>query len=327
MELYRFTAPPMFINDNLMVEIKSDDHLLAVNKRSTRYASFSPQQLAGCIRVGTTYSCNDGSVLRNHDHNNHRDSQFSGKSIDQCLFAVYNSMEREIPLRCDLNVDVPRTRIRQTSPTTFLIATIEHARGTVDCEDGHTKAFSIQGSQELTLSTSCTATILGFTLHTGDDITVQAEHNRPLRFDFDTPELFNLQAAYEASSKLSSNYQEHGEFPTTLDKLNLDQEEESSAAWRPAIISMASTVGVIIVSGAIATLGLQSKFKQYSGIMRLVASPKVKAYLDQIEEHLAQLQQEESGQNTEEDQNSKQNQTILEMRNILHTVLSAKNPA
>ena len=293
MELYSFTAPPMFINDNLMVEIKSDEHLLAVNKQSTRYASFSPQQLNSCTRVGTTYACNDGSVLRNYDHDDH-EPQFSGKSIDQCLFAVYNALQREIPLRCDLNVDIPKAKIKQTSPTSFLISTLEHARGRVDCEDGHVRAFTVQGSQELQLDPSCTASILGFTMYTGDDITIQAESTKPVRFPLRTSDLFSMGPIHTASEDLEEGYMTSTDFPITLGQLTEeDQAYRRDTEWKPMIISAASSLAVMITATAITALGLNRLFSQHINIAKRLVSPAGRRFLEAVDQQLAEMAREQ----------------------------------
>ena len=296
LDLFQLVPTPFPIGDNLVAEIQVEDRLLAVNRQMSLYTSISPDTLSTCAKTGTLHVCQGGAILRQHDLNDPAPLP-DGKCSTSCLFAVFSADKDGITRTCDLKIGVPTAKITQTQPDTFIITTLEPTVGVVDCRDGVSRRFPVEGTRALTLNRACSASVLGRTLHTGDEITILAESSRSVTLPYAFDELFNLDPLLQLSQDLHAPNVTRP-IPPSLSSLleenrrssssSAAQLEKFSALWSNDVASWSSiaSVAAVLLASLVCALGLAAKVRQFLPILHALATPKGREFLAAFETQL-----------------------------------------
>ena len=206
MSLWSFVPYPFTGYDGSIVSLDSDHRMLAVNTDLSLFRGFSQDELDRCNRMGTTYICPTGTILRSGPLN----QQMLSKDPDLCLYAMYSKAFDLLPAVCQLSVTPPKTTVARLTHDTFRVATQASGFGSVRC--GVSKApvpFVLSHNFDIQLEPDCTASFLSFHIFGGDLLQYPVELVRTVYLDWDPAFAVNLvnagpRLARHASSLASS---------------------------------------------------------------------------------------------------------------------------
>ena len=273
LDLYSFTPYPFLLRDNsnvpyVLAQVDHANNVLAVNKQQTLYRAMTPVQLNTCLREGSSFICNQGSIL--HTYNPADPLSINGpaslqsKSIDHCLFAIFTNQSHIAHKACNLILKPPTSEIRQASAHSFHGTTfLNNTKGVITCGNHYQRTFLVPNSFRLTLHPSCTANLLGFRLKTGDSLTYHGSTTTLPINDFDLSRPYNLSSSTLEQIKRIT-MESDASTPTVLESVmkQLEQEEQVFLKMSPQESAFTSlgAVTIIIIIITIAAIVIYCKY-------------------------------------------------------------------
>ena len=303
--LYSFNPFPFNIDHNLVAEIDTRGHLLAVNDKLTRFTSLSPSDLQECARHGEYHTCLKGSILRTYDPDQELSTdnalQFSGKDPALCLFAIRVQRTDIIGKVCDLLISTPQTKVTRVSPSTFRVATLVHGRATINC-NGKSHKASVSGTFDITLDPGCTAELdpMGFLMTAGDATLTQSNRSVQVPTSWKPEDIFPIADLRQWAESAQGPTDQVVVIPTTLTELT-KAKETSDKIMSMNTHQMASIISwsLTLLAAILVSAGGYYRWQQIRPLVSMAiaaAAPRLAPHLDELDRHINTAHQQQQQQ-------------------------------
>ena len=141
MLLYRHLPAPFYLNENVVIRVKSPYSFIAINQAGTLAKQYSALDLQNCKEVSKIYHCPRENVLT--------------KRLDMlCLYNLFHQKMEQIESTCEVVLDTIDNHAIQVSGDTFRIFAQNPVQLSVNCHTD-TKVETIVGVYMLTLNKTC----------------------------------------------------------------------------------------------------------------------------------------------------------------------------
>ena len=167
--IYKNARVPIPAGDGLHMAIGGDRlQYIAVSTDRQAFKAFTEDDWQQCQQLGTFQLCDFGHTLRNVPHGlpRHKDEGL-------CLFYLLTRNFKAASIACDIFIGQQTEILQRTGPREFLSYTHDPIEARMDCEGNsnafnHHLAFTLSGSQKITLPPNCWVTTPSHTFASAD---------------------------------------------------------------------------------------------------------------------------------------------------------------
>jgi len=169
MEVFRFVPFPMQVSSESFMHIDVQKKIIAISKTQKTFRILDTDELASCTRVGSTFLCENGNVVRKPRED------VTGVDEEQCLYWLFLQHFVNVKRMCPASITGITERLQQIGQDRFIASTSHPHSGTVTCPQGRTsESLSMRATSVHRIHPGCkveTAThifLAGIALHQED---------------------------------------------------------------------------------------------------------------------------------------------------------------
>jgi hypothetical protein len=168
MQVYMFTGMPFPVKPGFFVHIESEFQYIAISKGGVKFRAITLNNFLKCKRVGNSYFCIDGNVVRNVPNYSKppKDSDLIEREL--CIIALFKEKYKHVRKHCLTTFQRQTPQVKQVGPATFAIYEAEPHLADKICKEGPNQApvvhrMTIRTNTLVTVPSECTMVTSTFT--------------------------------------------------------------------------------------------------------------------------------------------------------------------